>query len=119
MVVPCGLGGVLTPRVISELASPSVVGAANNQLAQRDGADALRERGILWAPDFVVNAGGVIYLDMASEPDADAAKIEARVSHIGETVTRIIRDAEAQGITTLDAAERLAEERLGLAVQPA
>lgn len=119
MFVPCGLGGVLTPEVISELRVTSVVGAANNQLAHRDGAEALRQRGILWAPDFVVNAGGVIYLDMASEPHADAAKIEARVSRIGETVTRIIRDAEARGITTLDAAEALAAERLGRVAQPA
>ena len=112
MFVPCGLGGVLTPEVISELRVASVVGAANNQLARPDGAIQLRSRGIAWAPDFVVNAGGVIYLDMASAPDADAATIEARVSRIGETVSRIFADAEEHDITTLEAAEAIAQARL-------
>jgi len=110
--VPCGMGGALTPRVIRELHVSGVVGAANNQLAQHDGAEALAERGILWAPDFVVNGGGVIFLDMTSEPDADAHAIAHRVEAIGDTVATIFRDAAAQGITTLDAAERLAQSRL-------
>ena len=114
MFVPCGLGGVLTPEVIEELRVASVVGAANNQLAHPDGALQLRHRGIAWAPDFVVNAGGVIYLDMASSPDADAASIEARVSRIGETVTRIFADAEKNDVTTLEAAESLALDRLNV-----
>jgi leucine dehydrogenase len=115
LFVPCGLGGVLTSRVIEELRVPAVVGAANNQLASHDGAAQLAERGILWAPDFVVNAGGVIYLDMATKPTADFAAIEARVSTIGETITTIFADARAKGITTLDAAEQLAMARLGAA----
>lgn len=110
--VPCGLGGVLTPTVISELGADAVVGAANNQLATSDGAAALSARGILWAPDFVVNAGGVIYLSMASEPDADSAAIDARIAGIGDTVGTIFDDAKEKGITTLEAAERLAAARL-------
>lgn len=110
--VPCGLGGVLTPEVISELGARGVVGAANNQLARHDGAEALAERGILWAPDFVVNAGGVIYLSMASEPNADAAAIDARVEAIGDTVTTIFRQAEQNHTTTLEAAEELSASRL-------
>ena len=112
LYVPCGLGGALSPQVIAELRVSGVVGAANNQLAHRDGARALAERGILWAPDFVVNGGGVIYLDMATQPDADAEAITRRVAAIGDTVARIFLDASVQGITTLDAAERLAESRL-------
>jgi len=112
--VPCGLGAVLTPRVIRELNVSGVVGAANNQLAQHDGAEALAERGILWAPDFVVNGGGVIYLDMASEPNANADAIATRVDAIGDTVSTIFRASAEQGITTLDAAERLAQSRLVL-----
>ena len=113
LFMPCGLGGVLTPEVISELAVRGVVGAANNQLARHDGAAALAERGILWAPDFVVNAGGVIYLSMASEPNADASAIDARVAAIGDTLTSIFRDAREKSITTLEAAELLAAARLG------
>jgi len=112
LFVPCGLGGVLTPEVIAELGARGVVGAANNQLARHDGAEALAARGILWAPDFVVNAGGVIYLSMASEPDADAAAITARVEAIGETIAAIFRDAAQNGTTTLEAAEGLSAARL-------
>ena len=86
LFVPCGLGGVLTPSVISELAVRGVVGAANNQLESREGAALLRERGILWAPDFVVNSGGVIFLALASEPDPDPEAIAARVDAIGDTI---------------------------------
>ncbi|MCU1439005.1 MAG: Glu/Leu/Phe/Val dehydrogenase family protein [Rhodoglobus sp.] len=113
LFVPCGLGGVLTSEVISELAARGVVGAANNQLAQPEGAAELAARGILWAPDFVVNAGGVIYLSMASEPNADQRAIEERVAAIGDTLSRIFRDARDRGITTLEAAQWLAAARLG------
>ncbi|HSP76185.1 MAG TPA: Glu/Leu/Phe/Val dehydrogenase dimerization domain-containing protein, partial [Cryobacterium sp.] len=89
LFVPCGLGGVLTARVIGELNVLGVVGAANNQLAQPEGAAQLDARGILWAPDFVVNAGGVIYLAGASVPDADLAAISSLVDAIGETVSQI------------------------------
>ncbi|WP_349899372.1 Glu/Leu/Phe/Val dehydrogenase family protein [Parafrigoribacterium soli] len=115
LFVPCGLGGVLSPTVIDELRVPAVVGAANNQLARHDGAEQLTARGILWAPDFVVNAGGVIYLDMATKPNADFAAIEARVSTIGNTIATIFADARSKGITTLDAAEQLAMARLNAA----
>jgi leucine dehydrogenase len=116
LFVPCGLGGVLTSRVVSELNVLGVVGAANNQLADSTVADQLTARGILWAPDFVVNAGGVIYLSMASEPYADQAAIAARVDAIGDTVATIFTDAHEQSITTLAAAERLAAARLDAAV---
>ncbi|WP_022885993.1 Glu/Leu/Phe/Val dehydrogenase family protein [Glaciibacter superstes] len=113
LYVPCGLGGVLTERVIGELGALGVVGAANNQLAHRSGAAHLQERGILWAPDFVVNAGGVVYLSQAGEADADLDAVAARVDAIGETVARIFADSHEQGVTTLVAAERLAAARLG------
>jgi len=112
LFVPCGLGGVLDARVIEELRVRGVVGAANNQLAERDGAARLAARGILWAPDFVVNAGGVIYLSMASEPGADLAAIEERVAAIGDTIAAIFRESTERGITTLEAAEQIAQARL-------
>lgn len=115
LFVPCGLGGVLTSQVIEELGVRGVVGAANNQLAEHSGAGQLAARGILWAPDFVVNGGGVIYLDMAMRPDADAAAISARVTQIGDVVATIFRDSAEKGITTLEAAEQLAAARLDAA----
>ena len=115
LFVPCGLGGVLTSQVIAELRVNGVVGAANNQLANHDGGAELAARGILWAPDFVVNGGGVIFLDMAMRPGADAAAIATRVGAIGEVVTTIFRDSAAKGITTLEAAEQIAAARLDAA----
>ncbi len=112
LFVPCGLGGVLTSQVIEELAVRGVVGAANNQLAHHDGAAQLAARGILWAPDFVVNGGGVIYLDTAMRPGADAAAISARVTQIGDVIATIFREAAENSITTLEAAEQLAAARL-------
>jgi leucine dehydrogenase len=115
LFVPCGLGGVLTSRVISELEVAGVCGAANNQLAERHCADELHARGILWAPDFVVNGGGVIYLDMATAPGADLDAINARVSQIGDTVATIFADARKNKVTPLVAAEQLAAARLDTA----
>jgi leucine dehydrogenase len=114
--VPCGLGGVLTPEVVAELRVRAVVGAANNQLAAREVAGLLTERSIVWAPDFVVNAGGVIYLDVASGPDADQEHLDARIAGIGDTVASVLRSADEHGTTTLAAAERLARARLEAAV---
>ncbi|MDQ0893155.1 Glu/Leu/Phe/Val dehydrogenase family protein [Agromyces ramosus] len=113
--VPCGLGGVLTPSVVRELRVRAVVGAANNQLASRDVADMLKGRGIVWAPDFLANAGGVIYLDVASAPGADQAALDARIAGIGDTVASVLRSADASGSTTLEAAEQLARTRLDAA----
>ncbi|MFO7689612.1 MAG: Glu/Leu/Phe/Val dehydrogenase dimerization domain-containing protein [Cryobacterium sp.] len=110
--VPCGLGGVLNSDVIGELNVLGVVGAANNQFAEDGGAAELDARGILWAPDFVVNAGGVVFLSLAGEPGAEAAAIDARVAAIGDTVTQIFTEAHARSITTLAAAELLAAARL-------
>src|SRR6201999_2979870 len=59
VLVPCALGGVLDHESVPRLQAPAIAGAANNQLASADVADLLREREILWAPDFVANAGGI------------------------------------------------------------
>ncbi|SDH55718.1 leucine dehydrogenase [Leifsonia sp. 98AMF] len=110
--VPAGVGGVLTDRVIDELRVAAVVGPANNQLAHRSGAERLAARGILWAPDFVVNAGGVIFLSMAGEPGVTAEATQERVERIGDTVAEIFQGADQRGVTTLQAAEELALDRL-------
>ncbi|MET0725499.1 MAG: Glu/Leu/Phe/Val dehydrogenase dimerization domain-containing protein [Leifsonia sp.] len=112
ILAPCGLGGVLTTEVVDGLRVAGVAGAANNQLADRSVARRLAARGILWAPDFIANAGGVIHLDGSSHPDADPDAIALRVEGIGETMDAVFRDAAASGITTLEAAERLARARL-------
>ncbi|QDZ14868.1 Glu/Leu/Phe/Val dehydrogenase family protein [Humibacter ginsenosidimutans] len=112
VLVPAGVGGILTADVIDSLQVKAVVGPANNQLAERSGADLLRERGIAWAPDFVVNAGGVIFLDTLTRPGASAEATRERVEQIGDTVAQIFEDARSGDTTTLAAAEALALSRL-------
>ncbi|MFE2772836.1 Glu/Leu/Phe/Val dehydrogenase family protein [Microbacterium resistens] len=110
--VPAGIGGVLTDEVIDALTARAVCGPANNPLADHSGAERLAGRGILYAPDFVVNAGGVIYLDLEAKRIGSSDEIMARVAGIGDTVRRILDDAERRGITPLAAAEELAAARL-------
>jgi len=118
--VPAGIGGLLTDEVIDALDARAVCGPANNPLADHSGADRLAGRGILYAPDFVVNAGGVVYLDLVAKHLGSRDEIMGRVAAIGDTVRRIFDEAEARAITPLAAAEHLAAERLtGGAKQPA
>ena len=112
--VPAGLGGVLTAPVIEQLPVRAVCGPANNPLAERSGADGLASRGILYAPDYVVNAGGVIHLaltERGERPEAVAARLHA----IGDTLAAVLQRAAAEGITPLDAADALALGRVAAA----
>lgn len=110
--VPAGIGGILTADVIDDLDARAVCGPANNPLAEHAGADRLAARGILYAPDFVVNAGGVIYLDLEAKKLGSRAEVMERVAGIGQTLRRIFDEAEERGVTPLMAAEGLAAERL-------
>ncbi|HVL63427.1 MAG TPA: Glu/Leu/Phe/Val dehydrogenase family protein, partial [Microbacterium sp.] len=97
----------------------AVCGPANNPLADHSGAERLASRGILYAPDFVVNAGGVIYLDLEAKHLGSREQIMDRVAAIGDTVRRVFDEAESRGVTPLEAAEGLAAERLAGARQHA
>jgi leucine dehydrogenase len=110
--VPAGVGGILTDEVIDSLRCRAVVGPANNQLASPAGADRLARRGILWAPDFVVNAGGVIYLFHMNEAGAEREDVFARIEGIGATLTAVFDEAELRGTTPAEAARLLAAEKL-------
>lgn len=113
---PCGLGGVLSVETIPELRCEAVVGAANNQLAVPKDAERLAARGIVYAPDFVVNAGGIINIAEELAPGGyDRARAFAQVAGIAATTTRVLVEADAGGITTNEAAERLAEQRIASA----
>lgn len=109
---PCATGGVLSIDTIPKLACRAVAGAANNQLDTPEDAERLREAGILYAPDFVVNAGGVIWLAGYETLGWDDAQMQARLAGVGETLERVFVDAENAGVTTAEAAERLARARL-------
>jgi leucine dehydrogenase len=110
---PCGLGGVLNAHTIPELACRAVVGAANNQLADPEDADRLAARDITYAPDFIVNAGGIINLAEERAPGGyNAERALERVAIIGDTIRAVLADAAARGITPAQAATDRAERRL-------
>ena len=112
---PCALGGVFTRKTIPRLRCRSIAGAANNQLDTPDDADRLEERRILYAPDYVVNAGGIINILVGLQGGRkgyDRAKAERLAKRIPLTLLEVFRKARAQGITTAKAADELAEARL-------
>jgi leucine dehydrogenase len=112
---PCALGGVINDRTIPELKVQIVAGAANNQLLEERHGAMLRERNILYAPDYVANAGGV--LNGCTELLGWTAEHGLRkVDEIYDTTLRVFESAQAQGLTTNKAADRLAEDRLRRAV---
>jgi leucine dehydrogenase len=113
---PCALGGLLDHDSVAQLGAPIVAGAANNQLADDAVAEMLAARGVLWAPDFVVNAGGIINISVELEPQGyDARRAGKLVRGIGDTLRRIFDDARARDVTPLDAAMAMAGERLAQA----
>jgi leucine dehydrogenase len=109
---PCAVGGTLNARTIPQLRCRIVAGSANNQLEEPADAERLRAAGILYAPDYVVNAGGVIQLVGLVDRGWDEQELESALAGIGDTLRRIYRDADDAGITPADAAERLAAERI-------
>ena len=111
ILCPCALGGLLTEDAVPDLHCAIIVGAANNQLASAQVADALAAAGILYVPDFLANAGGII--NIAEEAHGyDRARAVKAVGQIRDTTTLVLERAEARGITPLAAAEELVAKRL-------
>ena len=108
---PCALGGALDDATVPALRAKIVTGGANNQLAHPGIEKMLEERGILYTPDYVVNAGGVIQVaDEIEGFNFERAKL--RATGIFETTRRILRLAEEEGVPPALAADRLAERRM-------
>lgn len=108
---PCALGSVLNSRTIPRLRCRIVAGAANNQLSEPADARRLFRRRILYAPDYVINAGGLIHI--ASELEGyDRAKVEQRTRGIAETLGRVFERAARERISPAESADRMATERI-------
>jgi valine dehydrogenase (NAD+) len=108
---PCALGGALTDEVVDVLTATIVCGAANNQLEHPGVEKTLADRGILYAPDFCVNSGGVI--QVADELEGfDFGRAEERARGIFETTKAVFTLAETESVTPAEAADRLAERRM-------
>ena len=113
-VVPCATEGILTEETVDKLNCRIVAGAANNQLRGRSAALRLAERGILYAPDFIINAGGIINLASELEPGGyDPEEAEHRVARIRTRLLEIFARAQAEGVTPEEAARARARERIG------
>jgi leucine dehydrogenase len=109
---PCAVGGILNPETIPNLRCRAIAGAANNQLRSPNDADLLRRRGIAYAPDFVINAGGVLHGGGLEELHWTRAQLDAKLAGIGDSVYEIFERAEREGISTDAAARRIAMDRI-------
>jgi glutamate dehydrogenase/leucine dehydrogenase len=109
---PNATGGVLSSESIPRLRCRIVAGAANNQLAEPKDAERFAERDILYAPDYVVNAGGIIHLASLEMLGETVEERDARIATIGETVTEVVQIADVEHISTEQAADRIVQQRL-------
>ena len=112
-VDPCALGGALDHTTIGELRCAAVVGSANNQLADADCADLLDKAGVLFATDYVVNAGGLINIAEELAPGGySQERAYAAVQAIFDTTATLLATAEHDAVSTSEVAARLAERRM-------
>jgi leucine dehydrogenase len=111
VLAPCALGGVVNESNVGLLRCEIVCGSANNQLSHEGLAEDLRAHDVLYAPDFVVNAGGLINIAVERE-GYDRERALQRVRGIEDTMDELLDEAEAEDVTPLAAAYRLARQRL-------
>ena len=107
---PCALGAVINDETVGQLRACVVAGSANNQLAEPRHGHALWTRNILYAPDYAINAGGVIWVSYEG-PEFDATYAMTQVGRIGATLAEIFTRARSEGIAPEEAADRMAEDR--------
>ena len=117
-MVPAAVGGVLSPESVARLDTPLVVGPANNQLTDDAVADDLAARGVLWVPDYVASAGGILYTLSREAEGLDHEAALARVETIEKTVEDLLDAAKAGTTTPLHEAAVLAERRLTSGAAP-
>jgi leucine dehydrogenase len=110
---PCALGAVLNSKSTPRLRARIVAGAANNQLAQDGDGAALQAAGILYAPDYVINAGGIISVSREYQGGASEAQVIADIQAIPARLTEIFERARRENRPTNQVADHMARERLG------
>lgn len=111
LLAPCALGAVINDDTVDRIRAGMIVGAANNQLARTRHGERLHERGILFAPDYLVSAGGVI-AGLEEINEFSEARVQSTIDRIGDTLTELFAEAAARGIPEIDAAEELATARI-------
>ena len=110
---PCALGGAVNAGSLPQITARIIAGAANNQLATPDMAGALRKAGKLYAPDYVINAGGIINVDAeVSRPRYDPAWVESKLDELEDTLAEVFERADAENRTTVAVADAMARARM-------
>lgn len=109
---PCALGGVLNGRTIPQLKCRIVAGGANNQLLDDEAGTELHRRGILYAPDYIINAGGIINVSCEMNGTYSLARATEMTERIYETMERVLHISSRDEVPTAQAADRLAEGRI-------
>ena len=112
---PCALGGVLNSETIPRLKCKIVAGGANNQISGAEDGIELQRRGILYAPDYIINAGGIINVSCEIGGNYSVERATEIAGRIYGTMENVIRTSAKEGIPTAEAADRLAEERINSA----
>ncbi len=110
---PCALGAILNEASINALRVKAVAGGANNQLAQDKDGQRLKQRGILYAPDYVINAGGIINVALQYLEDADYEKVEEKLTEIPKRLSAIWDESDASGQTPSEVANAMARHLIG------
>jgi leucine dehydrogenase len=113
VVSPCALGAILTEQSIAALKAPIVAGGANNQLATRADGERIAARGILYAPDYVINASGIINVSTEYVGDGDASLVRQRIEAIPGRLEEIWAQSAASGINPAEVADAMAQKLIG------
>ena len=113
VVSPCALGAILTEATIAALNAPIVAGGANNQLATREDGERIAARGILYAPDYVINAGGIINVSTEYLDDGDASLVRRRIEAIPDRLEQIWATSAQTGINPAEVADAMAMKLIG------
>ena len=111
ILAPCALGAVINDESLPRIDTKIIAGAANNILLREDHGQRLREAGVLYAPDYVINAGGIINVSIEVEGDYDENRARAKVENIYHALKRVFEISKAENIPTNQASKRLAQER--------
>lgn len=114
VLAPCALGAVINERSLPYIKAKVIAGAANNQLAVEAHGEELKAKGILYAPDYVINAGGVIDIYHQKQSDSSGEQLKEHIEQIGSTLSEIYERAEQLNKSTNTVSNLIAEERFGL-----
>ncbi|MFM7028639.1 MAG: Leu/Phe/Val dehydrogenase [Chakrabartia sp.] len=110
---PCALGAILNEVTIPKINAPVIAGGANNQLARPEHGAAVQARGILYAPDYVINAGGIINVALEYLDNADRAAVDAKIAGIPDRLNAVWDESAATGDHPAMVADRMAQKLIG------